>query len=89
MFNHDSSSVWFAWYLASSVDKVKLDEMIFDDTDGGSFSHECRCGEVYSVTSAELREGFEVLDCRGCSLYIRVLGTPEEESKAPPAASRR
>ena len=62
--------------------------MIFDDTDGGSFSHECRCGEVYAVTSAELGEGFEVLDCRGCSLYIRVLGIPEER-KAPPATAGR
>lgn len=62
--------------------------MQVDDTDGGSFFHECRCGEAYVVTDAELREGFEVLDCTGCSLYIRVIGSPAEET-APPTETPR
>eukprot|EP00752_Nemacystus_decipiens_P012235 g10844.t1 len=60
-------------------DEVDVNEMHYDETDGGSFSHECRCGEAYVVTRGELREGFEVVDCAGCSLYIRVVGTPAEE----------
>lgn len=53
-----------------------------EEEDGGTFSHECRCGEAYVVTRAELREGLEVLDCTGCSLYIRVVGTPADAPAA-------
>lgn len=61
--------------------------MAFDDSDGGIYSHECRCGDAYIVTVAELREGFDVLDCGGCSLYIRVvLGGFGDKSSTPPAA---
>lgn len=56
--------------------------MRYDEADGGSFSHECRCGESYVVTRGELYEGFEVVDCAGCSLYIRVLGTPAEKGRS-------
>lgn len=62
--------------------------MDFAKTDGGSFSHECRCGEAYVITSAELREGFEILDCTGCSLYIRVLGKPAELQEVAAAVER-
>lgn len=58
--------------------QVNVNEMHYDETDGGSFSHECRCGEAYVVNRGELREGFEVIDCTGCSLYLRVVGTPAE-----------
>lgn len=57
--------------------------MLYDEADGGSFSHECRCGEAYVVTRAELREGFEVLDCPGCSLYVRVVGVAPADAPAP------
>ncbi|CAN0134672.1 unnamed protein product [Ascophyllum nodosum] len=53
-------------------DEVNLSDMTFDESGGAIFSHECRCGDYYVVTADELREGFEVLDCGGCSLYIRV-----------------
>lgn len=66
--------------------QVNVNEMQYDETDGGSFSHECRCGEAYVVTRGELREGFEVVDCAGCSLYIRVVGAPAEEE--PSACGR-
>lgn len=78
----------FAAVLAILAAKVNLDEMEFDDTEGGSFSHECRCGEAYVVTSAELREGFEVLDCAGCSLFIKVLGKPVDSTEAAVAIER-
>ncbi|CAM9109331.1 unnamed protein product, partial [Hapterophycus canaliculatus] len=58
-------------------DEVNVDDMRLDEADGGSFSYECRCGEAYIISRVELREGFEVLDCTGCSLYIRVVGTPD------------
>eukprot|EP00903_Cladosiphon_okamuranus_P013339 g12432.t1 len=41
-------------------DEVDVNEMHHDEEDGGSYSHECRCGEAYVVTRGELREGFEV-----------------------------
>ncbi|CAM9730553.1 unnamed protein product [Ectocarpus fasciculatus] len=68
-------------------DEVNVDDMRFDEADGGSFSHECRCGEAYVVTQAELSEGFEVLDCPGCSLYIRVLGKLAETAPAAAATT--
>ncbi|CAM9722572.1 unnamed protein product [Scytosiphon promiscuus] len=69
-------------------DEVNVDEMLYDEADGGSFSHECRCGEEYIVTRAELCEGFEVLNCTGCSLYIRVLGTPVDPPTGAASADR-
>ncbi|CAN0482864.1 unnamed protein product [Ectocarpus sp. 12 AP-2014] len=66
-------------------DEVNVDDMHFDEADGGSFSYECRCGEAYVVTRDELNEGFEVLDCPGCSLYIRVLRRPAEPAAATTA----
>lgn len=69
--------------------QVNVDGMQYEEEDGGTFSHECRCGEAYVVTRAELLEGFEILDCTGCSLYIRVVGTPTDTSAATdPTAGR-
>lgn len=61
--------------------------MTYDESDGGVYSHECRCGDAYIVTATELREGFEVLDCGGCSLYIRVVlkGSGDKGSTSPAA----
>jgi diphthamide biosynthesis protein 4 len=39
----------------------------------GSLIHGCRCGDVYEITDEELREGFTVVSCGGCSLHIQVL----------------
>lgn len=65
-------------------DEVNADEMEYDQTDEGSYSHECRCGEAYVVSSAELREGFDVVGCLGCSLYIRVVGPSSGITESAP-----
>lgn len=64
--------------------QVNADEMEYDQTDEGSYSHECRCGEAYVVSSAELREGFDVVGCLGCSLYIRVVGPSSGITESAP-----
>lgn len=70
--------------------QVNVNNMQYDEEeDGGTFSHECRCGEAYVVTRAELREGFEVLDCTGCSLYVRVVGTLVDTTAATGATAGR
>jgi len=33
----------------------------------------CRCGDSYEITSEELRQGFNTVQCGGCSLYITVV----------------
>lgn len=58
--------------------------MDFEDTDGGTYSYECRCGESYVATREELRQGLDVVGCMGCSLFVRIVGLPED---IRPAAS--
>lgn len=65
MYHHHA-----AWCCA----QVNVELMNLDESDGRSYSYECRCGQAYVVTAAELREGFDVVGCLGCSLYIRVVG---------------
>lgn len=62
--------------------QVNTEDMEFDEADGGSYLYECRCGEAYFVTSAELREGFDVVGCQGCSLYIRVIASSAEDPES-------
>jgi len=33
----------------------------------------CRCGDSYDISSEELRQGFNTVQCGGCSLYITVV----------------
>lgn len=69
--------------------QVNTEDMEFDEADEGSYSHECRCGEAYVVTPAELREGFDVVGCLGCSLYIRVIGPSADDSKSKREGARQ
>lgn len=44
-----------------------------DDEEEVIYTHTCRCGDVYEITSEELEDGVDVVPCNGCSLHIRVL----------------
>jgi len=53
------------------------------------FTHRCRCGDVYEVTSDELHPDFDDVDvpCTSCSLYVRV-NYGGAEPRDPPATRR-
>ncbi|POM79676.1 DnaJ domain containing hypothetical protein [Phytophthora palmivora] len=61
-------------------DEVPLSDMLREvlqgedgDEDEVIFTHQCRCGDLYEITSEELQDGVDVVPCTGCSLHIRVL----------------
>ncbi|KAI7861678.1 DNAJ heat shock N-terminal domain-containing protein [Spinellus fusiger] len=56
---------------------VDLDEMVYDEA-SLTFSLECRCSGVYSITENDLDQGIDVVGCDLCSLQIRVLYDIEE-----------
>jgi curved DNA-binding protein CbpA len=37
------------------------------------YRRQCRCGDSYDLSSEELRQGFNTVQCGGCSLYITVV----------------
>ena len=37
------------------------------------YRRQCRCGDSYDISSEELRQGFNTVQCGGCSLYITVV----------------
>src|ERR1700736_1737016 len=51
---------------------VDLDDM--KHVDGHGYTFPCRCGESggFAVTEADLEKGRDVVECRGCSSWIRV-----------------
>ncbi|CAM9730989.1 unnamed protein product, partial [Chrysoparadoxa australica] len=56
-------------------ERVQLSSMSRDEVDGEEellYTYPCRCGELYEVSDEELREGFDVVSCGGCSLHIQV-----------------
>ena len=38
-----------------------------------TYRRQCRCGDWYDISLEELREGFNTVQCGGCSLYITVV----------------
>jgi diphthamide biosynthesis protein 4 len=39
---------------------------------GFAYEHRCRCSGLYRVSEFELSQGFDILACSSCSLYVRV-----------------
>jgi diphthamide biosynthesis protein 4 len=62
----------------AGVENFDLEDLTYDP-DAGQWSKECRCGQKrgYIVTEPDLetesQSGEILVDCRGCSLYIKVL----------------
>lgn len=61
-------------------EEVRLSDMSREVLDEGDdeeeeviYTHTCRCGDVYEITSEELEDGVDVVPCNGCSLHIRVV----------------
>ena len=72
-------------WLGSSTKKafvsVDLDDMTFDE-DSGTYTFPCRCGETggFVLTGDDLERGRDIVECRGCSSWIRVLYEPVSEA---------
>jgi len=68
----------------SGLDVVDLDDLEYDGTHG-KWWRACRCGQEggFIVTEQELEEnaksGEFITGCRGCSLWLKVLFSTEEE----------
>jgi curved DNA-binding protein CbpA len=56
----------------SVVADVDLDDMQFDEATR-QFHSDCRCGDRFVVTEAQLDNGIDTVSCHGCSLAIRIL----------------
>lgn len=37
------------------------------------YSRRCRCGDTYEISSDDVNQGFNTVQCSGCSLYITVI----------------
>ncbi|KAG0164271.1 hypothetical protein DFQ30_010214 [Apophysomyces sp. BC1015] len=52
--------------------EIDLDEMDYDES-SQTYTVECRCSGLYSITENDLEQGVDVVNCDLCSLRIRVL----------------
>lgn len=63
--------------VSEEVRLSKMSREVLDEGDDEEeeviYTHTCRCGDVYEITSEELEDGVDVVPCNGCSLHIRVL----------------
>jgi hypothetical protein len=52
---------------------VDLDDMTFVQ-DTATYTYPCRCGETggFAITEDDLEKGRDIVECRGCSSWIRV-----------------
>lgn len=53
-------------------EECPLDEMEYDSS-GDMFVFLCPCGDLFQITSKELREGNRIARCPSCSLQLKVL----------------
>lgn len=52
---------------------VDLDDMTFHD-ETATYTFPCRCGSGggFAITESDLEKGRDLVECRGCSSWIRV-----------------
>lgn len=52
-----------------SYNELDLDEMEYIDEED-RYVYECRCGDMFSVTTEQLEQGIDIIHCKGCSLSM-------------------
>jgi len=72
------TTVAYARSVTKVYEEVELSQMEYHE--GGLWTYECPCGDVFEITLEELEEGEDIAQCPSCSLKIRVL---YERSKLP------
>jgi hypothetical protein len=50
---------------------VDLDDMSYD-SETLTYSFPCRCGKSFTVTEDDLERGWDLVECKGCSSWIRI-----------------
>ena len=65
------------YYMKNSTvnaEVVSLSEMVMSQMGDGGVLYEkmCRCGASFEITAEELSEGYNAVQCSGCSLYIDI-----------------
>ena len=58
--------------MAAVYDEVEIEDMDWK-ADRATFFYTCPCGDLFSITLAELLEGEDIARCPSCSLRIRVV----------------
>ncbi|KAJ9463903.1 Diphthamide biosynthesis protein 3 [Diplonema papillatum] len=73
--------------VAIKPEDVKEDHDIYEEVplakmewleDEGLFAYDCPCGDLFTATKEELRNGQCVLVCPTCSLAVRVVEIDEQ-----------
>lgn len=72
--DYDASAVR-AHASVTNAERVLLSELeaalVHDGQDDG-YQRQCRCGDCYEISAQDLADGFNTVQCNGCSLYITV-----------------
>ncbi|KAI8813663.1 hypothetical protein BJ742DRAFT_672624 [Cladochytrium replicatum] len=58
--------------MTAFYDEVELEDMKFDE-DTSSYWYPCPCGDKFTITLEEMKDGEEIARCPSCSLIIRVI----------------
>lgn len=53
-----------------------------EDDEPTHYTHSCRCSALYTITTAQLEDGVDVIGCDGCGDWVRVGYEVLEESEA-------
>jgi diphthamide biosynthesis protein 4 len=54
--------------FGSASEAVPLSE--FEEVEAGVYQKACRCGEIFEITREEMDEGYNTVECNGCSLNV-------------------
>ena len=58
--------------MSSIYEEVEIEDMKFDETTE-MYTYPCPCGDKFSVSLEELRDGEDIATCPSCTLWIRVI----------------
>jgi diphthamide biosynthesis protein 4 len=60
----------------SHAEPILLEEMeeCVDEDGKTMYSKSCRCGDEYNITMQDIADGYNTVQCNGCSLYVIVSG---------------
>ena len=62
----------FSCVVMGLYDEVEIEDMTWDAKER-CFTYACPCGDLFSITLDELRQGEEIARCPSCTLYVTVI----------------
>ena len=57
--------------------QVEIEDMEWNE-DLEAFTYQCPCGDLFQISLEELASGEEIASCPSCSLFVRVIYSPED-----------